>query len=525
MFALTAWAHFVFVVPHKEKGTATVLLSETLNTDPRVSVKVLESIQLKVRHGVGGEQRLELEPAGDVYQVRLPSNGHALIYGTAELGVTQMGSARHPFLLIYYPKTVLATPFDQIVGGTVPVEIVVRGQPGVVRLQLLARGCPQANAEMTVLLPDGSQKKMRTNEQGETPELGVTSGRIGAWARYWEDTAGERAGKPYQQIRHYATLVADVEQGAVASSQLQVRLPQAVASFGAAVEDGWLYVYGGHIAPTHVYSTEAVSGQFHRLKLKRPEAWEPLPGGPPLQGMNLAVHNGWIYRIGGMQPRNKPGESARNHSLAECARFDPQARRWESLPPLPEPRSSHDVAAVGDKLVVVGGWNMRGAEPAQWAKTMLVLDLSSLPMEWRAVQQPFRRRALAAAADARRLFVAGGIDDAGKVRNELWIYDFGSGSWKQGPALPGSALHSFAPGAVVHAGRLYVSLADGTIYRLEESSQSWKAVAQGAARVSHRLLAGDGKLILAGGALRGKNMDLVEMWALPDAERAVSASR
>src|SRR5262249_45721127 len=83
-------------------------------------------------------------------------------------------------------------------------------------------------------------------------------------------------------------------------------LPQAVSSFGAVGSECWLYVYGGHIAPTHNYSTEAVTGEFQRLKLgtgDQPDGndWEKLPGGPRVQGMNLAAHAGKIYRAGGME--------------------------------------------------------------------------------------------------------------------------------------------------------------------------------------------------------------------------------
>ncbi len=62
-------------------------------------------------------------------------------------------------------------------------------------------------------------------------------------------------------------------------------LPVAVSSFGAAVADGWLYVYGGHSGKTHEYSTEDVAGTFYRLNLADPRAWEALPGGPKLQGL------------------------------------------------------------------------------------------------------------------------------------------------------------------------------------------------------------------------------------------------
>ena len=176
--------------------------------------------------------------------------------------------------------------------------------------------------------------------------------------------------KKYEELRHYATLVFDTPQ---ASGTLWT-LPQATSSFGAVESGGWLYVYGGHISPTHSYSTEAVSGRFSRLNLSS-GAWEELPGGPPLQGMNLTAHAGKVYRVGGMAPRNKPGDAADNHSTAECARFDPAAGKWEALPPLPQPRSSHDVVVVGDQLIVVGGWNMKGSEQ-EWVETLAVLDLS-----------------------------------------------------------------------------------------------------------------------------------------------------
>ena len=93
------------------------------------------------------------------------------------------------------------------------------------------------------------------------------------------------------------TLVFDVAQGSTAALNLGssttvtrfATMPEKTSSFGAVASDGWLYVYGGHIAPTHSYSTEAVSGRFARLNLSAGPRWEELPGGPRLQGMNLAV--------------------------------------------------------------------------------------------------------------------------------------------------------------------------------------------------------------------------------------------
>ena len=67
------------------------------------------------------------------------------------------------------------------------------------------------------------------------------------------------------------------------------------------------------------------------MKLADGRTWEELPGGPGLQGMNLAAYDGKIYRVGGMEPRNKPGDPTDNYSIADVVSFDPVAGRWQSL--------------------------------------------------------------------------------------------------------------------------------------------------------------------------------------------------
>ena len=169
-------------------------------------------------------------------------------------------------------------------------------------------------------------------------------------------------------------------------------LRQPVSSFGAVACDGWLYVYGGHVANTHSYASISVSGQFHRLNLADHKTWQQLPGGPPLQGFNLAAWHGKIYRVGGMQPTNKQGEKVVLQSVADCACYDPAKGKWSDLPSLPQPRSSHDVVVATNKLIVVGGWNLSGdSDDAAWADTALVLDLSAASPHWTAVKQPFQR--------------------------------------------------------------------------------------------------------------------------------------
>lgn len=517
--ALLAHAHFVFVVPESGNASAKVFISEELKPDGAVDIGLVSAAKLSLRESGGRETPLSLTKGSDAYFAALSGSGDRVIHGIVDLGFSQEGRPGKPFLLIYHPKTILGNAFDpkSALGADVPTELVPSGKAGAVTLKLLAHGKPQPNAEVTVILPDGSQKKVKTDASGQT-ETFTASGRYGAWARYWEDVTGERGGKKYEQLHHYATLVFDTASTdsrtpAITASRFAT-LPQAVASFGAVADNGWLYIYGGHVSRTHSYSTEAVSGEFHRLNLALPGTWEDLPSGTPIQGMNLAADRGKIYRVGGMEPRNKPGQPSENYSVADAARFDPTMKTWEALPPLPEPRSSHDVVVIGDQLIVTSGWTMEGKAGQKWLDTMQTLDLAAAKPAWKTVTQPFKRRALVAVAFERRMYVMGGITESGKVVPDVDIYDPANGQWSKGPALPGTGVNPFAPAAVVHNHELYVSVADGALYRLSNDKQQWVQAGRATPRVAHRLVS-DGKSVLViGGAKNGQNLDLIEAVAV-----------
>jgi N-acetylneuraminic acid mutarotase/uncharacterized GH25 family protein len=499
VIATMANAHFVFVVPQPGGAAAQVFISETLKPSDEVDIGIVGGTKLGLRDDQGHETPLTLVKGDHAFVTALPGAGPRLIHGVADLGSMQPGQEK-AYRLVYYPKTILGDAFDPkaVVGGETPLEIVPTGRTGALRLKVLAHGAPLPKAEVTIILPDSMQQKLTTDDAGLTSVL-TQSGRYGVWARLWE-----------AETRNYATLVFDVPNESKVTPTHFATLPQATSSFGAVVSDGWLYVYGGHVAQTHSYSTESVSGQFARLNLSNPSTWEELPAGPALQGLNLAAYKGKIYRIGGMEPRNKPGEKQNINSVADCARFDPATMQWESLPPLPEPRSSHDVAVIGDKLIVTGGWTLKGASGEQWLDTVETLDLAAGKLVWKSVPQPFKRRALIAASLSGKMYVLGGIDDQGKIAHEVSIFDPATNTWTKGPQLPGAELDGFAPAACVHDGSLFVSVADGSLYRLNESNQAWKKVGNASPRVAHRL-ASDGKLILViGGAEKGRNSDLIE---------------
>jgi N-acetylneuraminic acid mutarotase len=271
-------------------------------------------------------------------------------------------------------------------------------------------------------------------------------------------------------------------------------LPVKVSSFGAC--DGWLYVYGGHTGTTHQYSTATVTGRFFRAPLSGGE-WEELPQGPALQGLALVAQGGKAYRVGGMQSRNKPRDAADNHSVAGSACYDPKSRKWAALPDLPAGRSSHEAVVAGDKLYVVGGWDMRGAKGTTWHGTALVLDLAK-PDRWQSIEQPFRRRALGAAAAGGKVCVIGGLEEEGATC-QVDIYDPKTGKWSRGPEFPGGSGNGLSPAACAIGEALYASGPDGKVHRLEAGR--WRHVGtQEVKRFVHRLVPGaEGSLLVVGG--------------------------
>jgi len=521
-FAVTpaAHAHFIFVVPGTDGTTARIILSETLEVDNDVDSGLVDRVTLVKRDGAGSEGALELVRDGDARLVRLPKHMTGAVHGTLTHGVMKHGPK--PFLVVYHPKACFGNPFGSAgrIGKAAPAELVPAGHPGAARFQLLAAGEPVADATVTMLLPDGDVEEVKTDAEGHTPTFKQV-GRYGAWARHIVAVSGEHDGEAYVEVRHYPTIVMDVRgrhHGAAKASHAVLtkteklpNLPIPVSSLGAVACDGHLYVYGGHVAPVHTYSTEAVTGRFFRRPVAGDGAWEELPSGPGLQGMNIAVHEGRIYRVGGMDPRNKPDDPAENFSVAKVACFDPSTNAWTDLPPMPEPRSSHDVAVIADTLYVVGGWNMLGHDGEEWCDTMLSLDLTDSSKGWKVIPQPFVRRALIAAVADGKLYVIGGFTDEEDVSLDVDIFEPATGAWSKGPSLPGEPMNGFAPAACTVSGRVHVSVADGSIHRLAADGSRWEPVASVVPRIVHRAIAdGDSHMILVGGAANAANLDLVE---------------
>ncbi len=289
-------------------------------------------------------------------------------------------------------------------------------------------------------------------------------------------------------------------------------LPEPIASFGAARDGDWVYVYSGHAGAVHHHSADTLSKSFYRLNLLDGRSWEALPMEQPLQSPAVLAHGGKIYRIGGLSAKNRADEPDDLWSVASASRYDPLTRKWEALPPLPEPRSSHDAAVLGDRLYVVGGWSLQG-DLQTWHTTTWVMDLTKTPLAWEpAPPTPFERRAIALAAVDGKLWALGGMpSDGDSGTKDVSVFDPATGAWTDGPALP---FNGFGVAAAVIGDDLLVSGLKSGVHRLGlyGDAPEWEEVTSLAfPRYFHRLVpTGPDRLLALGGSSDGGHLRVCE---------------
>ena len=201
--------HFIFVVPTADGSKAQVVLSEDLSVDEDIDASKFAATTLSVRGTDGKDQPLTIAKAAHHLDATIPGKGDRVVFGTTNYGVLQKGDAK-PFQLKYHPKAILGTVTAATakVGGELPVEIVPVIESGKIRFQVLAKGKPVGATDVTVLLPSDKKEKVQTDKDGFTRWF-EGSGRFGAWTRFAEATARDVAGKKFEEIHHYATLVVD----------------------------------------------------------------------------------------------------------------------------------------------------------------------------------------------------------------------------------------------------------------------------------------------------------------------------
>lgn len=305
----------------------------------------------------------------------------------------------------------------------------------------------------------------------------------------------------------------------VASSASELpALPEAIASFGAAIHNDAVYVYGGHVGKTHAHSVENLSHRFRRLDLKSSsKGWEDLGEVPGLQGLAMVSLNGKVCRVGGLTARNlRADEEEDLHSVADFVCYDASTARWQDYPPMPTPRSSHDAVVINGHLYVVGGWQLKGTgEKPVWATDLAILDPQA--GIWRTVPQSFQRRALAAATTGGKLYVFGGLGTDGTSR-DVNVFDPATEIWIQGPELPKmqGKMKGFGVSAFGVGERIFLSGADGIIHAIGGETGVWQEDLGKlrTPRFFHRLLPHGERLVFIAGASQEGHLSSTESHAI-----------
>ncbi len=503
----TSQAHFLWLgtSQHADKGKVRVVFGETADSGDAKLLDRVAKAEVWTIESRGEPKVVMLRNSGETLEGDLSQPATLILRHT--FGVTRRGN--ESFLLKYYAKTY---PFS--LPGTwravkdnerLPLEIVPSLDATGIRLSVTWQGKPQAGVQVIVQGP-GIDEKLEgvTDEHGnfrcKLPQAGTYSIR----ARHEDKVEGRLGEQDFQSVRHYSTLTLPYAPARLAAASHQLpALPKGTTSFGGAVAGDELFVYGGNYGSAHEYAYDDQSGDLWKLNLEKPERWEALPGGPRLQGLAMVEHQGSLYRVGGFTAMNKSGQPQDLRSQADFARFDPKKSKWEPLPNLSEPRSSHDAAVVGDTLYVVGGWNMQGgSKSARWHETALAWRFSAERPQWQPIAPaPFKRRAIALAAWQGKLYCIGGMQEQGAPTTAVAIYDPATNAWSEGPPLLGGPMEGFGCSAFASGEALYATTISGAIQRLAGDAKSWEFEGQlTQPRFFHRLLPWRTKLLVVGGA-------------------------
>lgn len=203
-----AQAHFVFVVPDKDGNSAKVVFSDSLDADENVPISKIFATKLYVRAGDGKPAKLDWKEGKHALETSLAGKGFRVVQGTTDYGVLTKG--KDTFALRYHPRAVIGRPTEAMKPDeALPVEILPVFADGKLKFLVAAKGKAVADAEVTVMPPEGKSVKAKTDRNGLT-EAHDAAGRYGAWVRQSEATSGEQDGKKYAEVRHYATLVVDL---------------------------------------------------------------------------------------------------------------------------------------------------------------------------------------------------------------------------------------------------------------------------------------------------------------------------
>jgi hypothetical protein len=211
--AQQAQAHFLFtrICPPAEGGrVAEVYFSEYATAgDPRY-VEKIASAEFQMQSAPGEFKPLRMRRLADRLRGHVPIGGPLLVAGKLDYGALDRPGAP-TFLLRHYSKAVAGQPaevnrFSQT--GT-PIELVAAFESSRVVFTALLDGRPLPNTRIDVVDADLSGTELTTDTEGKVAFEPSSPSLYCAYVGHTLPIAGQHQGKPYKEIRQFATLSFD----------------------------------------------------------------------------------------------------------------------------------------------------------------------------------------------------------------------------------------------------------------------------------------------------------------------------
>ncbi len=509
MMSQSSQAHFIWLAPEQgeEANVVEVYFGEDASPDDPEMLKYVSGMKAWAVLDGNKAEELKLKKTKENLSVQLNSAQlQGLVVATHDLGVMDRGDSH--FRLKYYAKTgpVAGSKSWKSIDCSkqLQFDVIPEKAPEGILLHVLFNGKTVEGSEVKASGPGLDEFEGTTGESGTILIPVKEPGLFSIRAKHVEAKPGTLEGKEYPETRHYTTLALRVPSDSSKSLGKNLQpIKKPVTSFGGAILNGNLYVYGGHTGGAHSYSHDAQGHTLEQLNLKTGE-WKSIAEGPGLQGLALVSDGKRLYRIGGFTAKNAEGEDHDLWSQDAVAAYNLEKKAWEELPALPEPRSSFDAAVLDGKIYVVGGWAMAGDAESVWHETAWVLDPNADSPKWSKLPAPpFQRRALALAAHGGKIYAIGGMQKEGGPTRKVDVFDPATGKWSSISEILGEdGMTGFGSSAFATGGNLYVTTIKGDLQRLAEDGKSWELLRETPTpRFFHRMLPVDeNHLLVVGGA-------------------------
>jgi len=133
---------------------------------------------------------------------------------------------------------------------------------------------------------------------------------------------------------------------------------------------------------------------------------------------------------------------------------EPSQERWDSLAPMPTARTEIAVAAIGEKIYVIGGFDRSSSA------TDIVEVYNTITNTWHSASSlPVKLHHIGAASFSNEVYVVGGYLEGWTPTDSLFIYNPEKDSWRNAESMP------------TKRGALTVQFVDGVLYAVGGADQ------------------------------------------------------